>query len=140
MFAKVFINYMFEICIMVGPEAATFISNDDKACVALSLAATSLQAPVLMHLDYRVRLPDHSFVIGECHTLITPVYGLCEISPKSTINYLRDTFIQIRSYKHNFLTAYIHAHDMRELFNCNQIIIKKKSLSWRLNGAADEAL
>ena len=75
MFAKVFINYMFEICIMVGPEAATFTSNDDKACVALSLAATSLQAPVLIHLDYRVRLPDHSFVIGECYTLITPVYG-----------------------------------------------------------------
>ena len=51
----------------MGPKAVTFISNDDKARVALGLAAAKLQAPVLMHLDYRVRLLDHSFVVGERH-------------------------------------------------------------------------
>ena len=87
MFAKAFTDDMFEICKMVGPEAATFKSNDDKARVALGLAAASLQAPIEMHLDYRVRLPDHSFVVGECHTLIPSVYGLCEISPKGALTY-----------------------------------------------------
>ena len=87
MFAKTFIDDMFENCKMVGLEAATFMSNDDKACVTLGLAAASLQAPILMHLDYCVRLPDHSFVVGERHNLIPSIYGLCEISPKGALTY-----------------------------------------------------
>ena len=46
MFAKAFTDDMFEMCKMVGPEAATFKSNGDKARVALGLAAASLQDPV----------------------------------------------------------------------------------------------
>ena len=41
MFAKAFIDDMFEICKMVDSEAATIISNDDKARAALGLAAAS---------------------------------------------------------------------------------------------------
>lgn len=78
---------MFEICRVVGPKAVTFISNGDKARVALGLTAAKLQAPVLMHLDYHFRFPDHSFVVGERHTLIPSVYGLCEISSKGALTY-----------------------------------------------------
>ena len=52
MFAKSFIDEIFELCRLLGPDAATFMSNDDEARIALDLAAASLQAPILMHVDY----------------------------------------------------------------------------------------
>ena len=55
----------------------TFLSNDDKAHTALGLAVASLQSPILMHLDYHVRLPDHDFVIRKKHKLTPTVYGVC---------------------------------------------------------------
>ena len=87
MFAKLFIDDIFELCGLLGPDAVTFMSNDDKARVALGLAAASLQVPILMHIDYRVRLPDHSFVVGDRHTLIPSVYGICEISKRGVVTY-----------------------------------------------------
>ena len=64
MFAKSFIDDIFELYRLLEPYAVTFMSNDGKVRVAIGLAAASLQAPILMHIDYRVRLPDHSFVAG----------------------------------------------------------------------------
>ena len=87
MFAKLFIDDIFELCGLLGSDAVTFMLNDDKARVALGLAAASLQVPILMHIDYRVRLPDHSFVVGDRHTLIPSVYGICEISKKGVVTY-----------------------------------------------------
>ena len=70
------------------------MSIDDKARVKLGLAVASLQAPVLMSLDYKVRLPDHSFVVGDRHS----VYGICDIDDeKGNVTYTGDTFICIRS-------------------------------------------
>ena len=79
-FAKSFIDDMFEVANIFGPLATLFLSNDDKAHVPLGLAAASLQAPILMHLSYKVRLPDHDFVVGAKHKLIPSVYGICEIT------------------------------------------------------------
>ena len=90
-----------------------------------------------MHLDYRVCLADHSFIDGERHTLIPPVYGLCEISSKGAVTYSGETFIRLRSGKHDCSTAYTNAHDMRELFNCSQIK-KNPILIIETDGAADE--
>ncbi|GBP67830.1 hypothetical protein EVAR_88882_1 [Eumeta japonica] len=45
---------------------------DDKARVPLRITATNARAPILMHLDYRVKLPDHDFVVAEKQT-----YSLC---------------------------------------------------------------
>ena len=57
-----------------------------KARIALGFAAASLQSPILMHLDYHVRLPDHDFVIGQKHKLISFVYGVCEVSTKGKVS------------------------------------------------------
>ena len=65
MYVKSFFDDMLSISELLGGDAVTLLLNDDKACIALGLAATSLQSPILMHLDCCVRLPDHDFVIGQ---------------------------------------------------------------------------
>ena len=124
---------------LLGSNVVNILSNDDKARVALGLAAASLQAPILMHLDCRVCFPDHDFVIGTKHKLIPSVYGLCDIAPKDgLVTHLGDTFIRIRSGKRDTSSAYTHAYDMRELFNSN-LIERKPVLVMGTDGAADEA-
>ena len=48
-----------------------------------------------------------------------------------------DTFIQIRSGKHNTSSAYMHAFDARELFT-SKLIEKKTVLIMGSDGAADK--
>ena len=89
-----------------------FVSNDDKARVPLGLAAASLPSPILMHLEYKVRLPDHDFVVGARHKLIPSVYGICDINAKGEVTYSGDTFIRVRSGKHDKSSAASHSYDM----------------------------
>lgn len=51
------------------------ISVNDKARVPLEIAAVTAQTPLLMHMEYRVRLPDHDWVVTDWHKLITMVYA-----------------------------------------------------------------
>ena len=110
----------------------------DKGCSALGLAAVSLQPPILMHLDYRVRLPDHDFIIKQKHKLIPSVYEVHEVSTKGKVTYSGDTFIQIRSGKHDTSSAYMHTYDVRELFT-SKLIERKPVLIMVTDGTADEA-
>ena len=67
------------------------------------------------------------------------MYGLCDIAPKDgRVTYSGDTFIRIRSGKHDTSSAYTHAYDVRELFNSN-LIERKPVLVMGTDGAADEA-
>ena len=79
MFAKSYMDNLINVCKFFGPQSVLFLSNDDKAGVLLGLAAASLQAPILMHMEYEVRLPDHNFLVEPRHVLIPSVYGVCEI-------------------------------------------------------------
>ena len=79
MFAKSFMDDLINVCKFFGPQSVLFLSNNNKASVALGLPAASLQAPVLMHMEYKVRLPDHNFAVGPRHILIPSVYGVCKI-------------------------------------------------------------
>ena len=58
----------------------------------LDLAAAPIQSPMLMSLNYKVRLPDHSFVVGERHSLIPSVYGVCDIKEKGRLTYSGGTY------------------------------------------------
>ena len=139
MYAKSFFDDMMSVSELLGSNVVNFLSNDDKARIALGLAAATLQAPILMHLDYRVQLPDHDFVIGTKHKLIPSVYGVCDISPKDgKVTYSGETFIRVRSGKHDISSAYTHAYDVRELFTSN-LIERKPVLIMGTDGAADEA-
>ena len=69
-----------------------------------------------MHLDYRVQLPDHDWVVAERHKLIPSVYASCVIK-KQQVTYSGPTAIFIRSGKHDSSTAATHAYDFQALRN-----------------------
>ena len=137
MYAKSFFDNMMSISDLVGGDAVTFLSNNDKARIALDLAADSLRLPILMHLDYRARLPDHDFVIGQKHKLIPCVYAVCEVSTKGKVTCSGDTFIRIRSGKQDISSAYTHTYDVREFFT-SKLIEREPVLITVTDGVADE--
>ena len=56
-------------------ENCFFLSQDDKARVPIGLPISKKQSIMLMHMEYKVQLPDHDFPIGENHKLIPSVYA-----------------------------------------------------------------
>ena len=54
MFAKSFSDDLKSLDPQFGPAPINYISVDDKAKVAIGLAAAKVQAPMLMHIDYKV--------------------------------------------------------------------------------------
>ena len=138
MFAKSFMDDLFDVFELFRPSSVLVLSIDDKARVKLGLAAVSLQSPVLKSMDYEVRLADHFFVIGERHSLMPSVYGVCDVNEKGRFSYSGDTFIRIRSGKHDSSTPYTHAHDIQELFKWN-LVEAKPILIFMSDGASDEA-
>ena len=109
MYAKSFTDDMKSLDPLFGPDALLYLSIDDKARVPIGLAAANLQSPLLMHLEYKVRLSDHDFVVGGKHKLIPSVYAVCNVLENGKISYSGNTFVNIRSGKHDSSTAYTHA-------------------------------
>lgn len=64
---------------ILGPNQVFFLSQDDKARVPIGLTAANKPAPLLMHVEYRVSLPDHDWVIASRHKLVPSVYAGCII-------------------------------------------------------------
>lgn len=99
---------------------AAMLSQDDKAKVPIGMTAAKSQAPLLMHLQYRVRLPDHDWLPGSRHKLTPSVYAALAIKDgfpgqKEAVTYSGPTFIAIRSAKHSSSTATTHAKDFQRL-------------------------
>ena len=84
-FAAATITYLKDLAVIMGSKCDFFLSQDDKARVPLGLPAANKQAPVLMHLEYRVQLPDHDREIVERHKLIPSVYAACVIKDDSVL-------------------------------------------------------
>ena len=123
---------------LFGPDCVNYVSADDKARIQLGQAAANCQAPILMNVNFKVKLPDHNFPVGERHTLIPSAHGLCHLLPNGKVSYTGETFISLRSGRHESSTAYTHAHDLIKLFE-NGSIPKKPLLILETDGAADEA-
>lgn len=105
---------------ILGPNQVCFISQDDKARVPLGITAAHKQAYMLMHLEYKVTLPDHDCVVAECHKLILSVYAGIVIKPDgngdpSAVTYSGPTYVAIRSGKHSSSTADSNAKDFNRL-------------------------
>lgn len=98
----------------MGPDACFFLSQDDKARVPLGLPAANKQARVATHLQYRVSLPDHDWVVAERHKLIPSVYAACVVV-ESKVLYNGPTYVSIRSGKHDSSTAKTHLSDFNKL-------------------------
>ncbi|KAJ6643287.1 hypothetical protein Bhyg_08245, partial [Pseudolycoriella hygida] len=103
-----------------GPKQVCFISQDDKSRVNIGLAAAQLQAPVIMHVEYRVSLPDHDWVVAPRHKFIPSVYAGITIKANGfgkpdAVEYTGPTYIAIRSGKHSSSTAFSHCLDFERL-------------------------
>lgn len=71
-------------------------------------------------MEYRIRLPDHDWVIAERHKLIPSVYGAMRIEKggvgrPDTVTYSGPTYIAIRSGKHSWSTAKTHHSDFNRI-------------------------
>lgn len=80
-FAKANVENAKSFASFCGPKNALVISADDRARVAMGITAAKIQEPMLMHLDYTVKLPDHNYVVAERHKLIPSVYAMLHVEP-----------------------------------------------------------
>ena len=109
-------QYMKDIVSLFGANNLFVLSVDDKAKVPIGVTAANKQTPLIMHVDYEIRLPDHDFVKATKHKLTPSVYAACEIRSTSSktapeIFYSGPTYIAIRSGKHDSSTAYSRGRD-----------------------------
>ena len=113
-------EYLKSVASFFGQNNTFVLSVDDKAKVPIGVTAAKYQTPLVMHMTYEIRLPDHDFVKAPKHKLIPSVYGACEIKASSTktdpqITYSGPTYISIRSLKHDSSTAYSHGYDFEHV-------------------------
>ena len=80
-FCTATIRHLEELASMLGPSEVCFLSQDDKARVPIGLTAANKQSPLVMHVEYRVKLPDHDWVVAARHHLIPSVYSAICITP-----------------------------------------------------------
>lgn len=80
-FCTLSIRYLESLASFLGPDQVCFLPQDDKARVPIEITAVQKQSPLVMHVEYRVKLPDHDWVITEKHKLIPSVYAGIIIKP-----------------------------------------------------------
>ena len=115
-FAAATIRHLKDLATLLGGQKVFVLSQDDKARVPLGLAAANKQAPILMCLQYRIRLPDHDWVVGPGHKLIPSDYAALDVGDDG-VGYSGATYVAIRSGKHDKSTSASHSADFRELEN-----------------------
>ncbi|CAF1029781.1 unnamed protein product [Adineta ricciae] len=114
-FAAATIRYVKDLISIFGNDCVLYLSQDDKCKVPIGLPAARAQAPMLMHLDYRIRLPDHDWTVAPRHQLTPSVYAACLLSSDGTLSHCGPTYIAIRSAKHDLSSAESHAADFDRL-------------------------
>ena len=118
-FAKAVCTSAEEFACLFDANDVFYLSQDDKAKVPLGLPISKKQTAILMHVDYKVTLPDHDFPIGAKHKLIPSVYAGC-VMKESKISFSGPTFIAIRSQKHDSSTAETHLRDFNRLVELDE--------------------
>ena len=112
--------YIKEIACFFGNKNTFVLSVDDKAKVQIGVTAAKYQTPLVMHMTYEIRLPDHDYVKAPKHKLIPSVYAASEIKSTSAKSqdektYSGPTYIAIRSLKHDSSTAFTHGYDINQV-------------------------
>ena len=119
-FAMASVKHAREFASLFSKENVFFLSQDDKARVPLGLLVSKKQTAILMHLEYKVSLPDHDFPIGGSPKLIPSVYASCLQKEDQSIGYSGPTFTAIRSGKHDKSCAASHMEDFRSLIQAEE--------------------
>ena len=83
------------------------MSTDDKAKVHIGKTAAKAQAPMLMHVAYKIRLPDHDFNVGDKHKITPSVYAVCEILENGKYLWKYDSYICCMKYFTHLSGLYI---------------------------------
>ena len=118
-FAKATINALEELAGLLGPREVTFHSQDDKAKVPIGITAASKQAPLLMHMEYKVILPNHDYAMASQYNLIPSVIRDMQVRENDfsgdAATYSGPTYCAIRSATHFGSSAYHHLQDMKRI-------------------------
>ena len=120
LFARASISNLEQLASLLGPNEVVFHSQDDKCRVPIGLTAANKQAPLIMHMEYKIKLSDHDFVIAPQHKLIPSVIAgigikLNNIAELTGVTYSGPTYVAIRSAKHCSSTAEQHLIDMKRV-------------------------
>ena len=118
-FAMASVMFTRKLANLFGDNHVLFLSQDDKVRVPLGLPISKKQTAILMHLEYKVTLPDHDFPIGEKHKLIPSVYAAC-LKKDGEVSYNGPTFISIRSGKHDKSCAETHSDDFERILQLEE--------------------
>ena len=59
---------------------------DDKAKVTVGITAAKKQTSLLMHMEYQVTFPDHDFVVGSKHKLISSLISDMKVVKSKDLN------------------------------------------------------
>ena len=114
-----------DIVSLFGSDNVFVLSVDDKAKVPVGVTAVRRQAPLIMHVSYKIRLLDHDFVNDTKHKLTPFLYSACEIKTPSSradpeIVYSGPTYMVIRSGKHDSSTPCTHDRDFDHLLRLKE--------------------
>ena len=63
--------------------------------------------------------PDHDFSVGSQHFLVPSMMARCKIEKDGGVSYSGETYISIRSSKHNNLLAFSHQEDILRMRDLN---------------------
>lgn len=93
---------------------------NDKVKVPIGITEAKKQTSLGMHKRYRVTLPDHGFVVGSKHKLISSVLGDLKVVKSKcltndAVSYSSPTDIAMRSAKHSDSSAFHHLRDMNKV-------------------------
>ena len=114
-------NYFVEqLAPLLRPNQVCYLSQDDKARVTIGITAAHKQSTFLMHMEYRVKLPEYDFVKAERHKIIPSVVAGIIINQNGIgttddVTYSGPTYVAIRSGKHDSSTAMTHAFDFERI-------------------------
>ena len=119
MFARSTIRHLMEVAGFLAPKEVVFHSQDDKTKAPIGLTTANTPVPLVMHVEYKVKLPDYDFVIANQHKLVPPLIGDMQVKAitfsSDAVTYSGLTYVGIRSAKHLGLSAYSHLADMKRI-------------------------
>ncbi|GBP58990.1 hypothetical protein EVAR_14991_1 [Eumeta japonica] len=130
------------------PAQVFFVSQDDKAQVPIGVTASNKQALLLMHMEYRIKLPDHDWdfetllELEEFRPLAKTDHGLVEPvvimtvdgGPDENPRYQKVIGFAIQHFKRHDLNASFIATNAPGRSAYNRVERRMAPLSWELAG------
>lgn len=125
MFCKASIEHLKELASFLGNNQVMILSQDDKAKVPIGIPAASKQTALMMNVEYRVRLPDHTFPVAAGYKLVPSVYMALkvlnnEIGNRTPIKTSGPTYISIRSAKYSGSSSETHKTDFEKILTLDE--------------------